>query len=70
MDNFDDIFVNALAEVDILKVEAVGMVIGRTIGVLYKGMTEAGMPEHIARQIIDQAISEMFAFITKSFKPA
>lgn len=64
-DRFDDPFINALVDVDILKVEAVGKVIGRAIGAAYRGMVDAGIDESVANTIISSAISEAFAAIAR-----
>lgn len=64
-DRFDDPFIDALAGVDILKVEAVGKVVGRAIGAAYKGMVDAGIDESTASSIIGLAIQEGLAAIVR-----
>lgn len=55
MDDFD--FLKAFVNVDILKVEAVGEVVGRAIGSLFKGMVAAGVEEHTAIAILTSAFT-------------
>lgn len=63
MDDFD--FLKAFIDVDILKVEAVGEVIGRTIGALFKGMIAAGVEENTAGMIITAAFTVAMDAILK-----
>jgi hypothetical protein len=63
-----DPFINALAGVDVLKVEAVGRVIGCALGAVYVGMVDAGVPATVANDIIDNAVDSAFAEITKMAK--
>lgn len=58
MDEFD--FIKAFTDVDLLQVEAVGKVVGRTIGVLFKGMVEVGVSEEDAHRIIQRGMRELF----------
>jgi homoserine acetyltransferase len=60
-----DPFINALADVDILKVEAVGRVVGRSIGAVRQGMIDASVPEDAANAIIQSAIEAAWAEIMK-----
>lgn len=57
-DDFD--FIKAFADVDVLQVEAVGVVVGRAIGALTKGMIEAGLSERAARMIVGVGMAELF----------
>lgn len=57
-DEFD--FIKAFADVDILAVEAVGMVVGRTIASAYNGMIAAGLTEGQADHIVRTVVSELF----------
>lgn len=59
MDDFD--FIKAFADVDILQVEAVGEVIGRASGALFRGMINAGLSHEEAFQVIKITLHELFA---------
>lgn len=58
MDEFD--FIKGFADVDLLAVEAVGKVVGRTVGVLFNGMVEVGVSEENAHKIIRCGMAELF----------
>lgn len=62
MDDFD--FIKAFADVDILQVEAVGEVIGRASGALFRGMINAGLSHEEAFQVIKIAVHELFSSLT------
>jgi hypothetical protein len=59
MDDFD--FIKAFADVDILQVEAVGEVVGRTAAAVFKGMIAAGLSHEEAFKIIQMAMRALFA---------
>lgn len=67
-DDFD--FIKAFADVDVLQVEAVGVVVGRAIGALTKGMIEAGVSERSARLIVGYATAELFKVMRESAPPS
>lgn len=58
MGDFD--FIKAFAGVDLLAVEAVGTVIGRVEGAIFKGLVEKGVSEDDAHKILRAAHAEFF----------
>ena len=59
MEDFD--FIKGFAGIDLLTVDAIGKVIGRTVGVIYIGMLDAGVPVDAAQKIIMDAWGVFFA---------
>jgi hypothetical protein len=57
MEDFD--FIKAFADVEILKVEAIGRVVGRAIGAAFAGMVEAGLSEKQSLSIIKYAMTSV-----------
>lgn len=55
----ENFFINAFANVDILKVEAVSTVVGRVLASIHKGLLEAGESEEHAAMVM-QIISKSF----------
>lgn len=58
MSDFD--FIKGFAGVNILEAEAVAAVVGRVTAALFKGMTEGGMSDVDAHQVIRSALDAAF----------
>jgi len=64
----EDFWIDKLADVNILQVEAVGKVIGRVTAAVYLGMVDAGIDDVHARAILNSATETFFRVMFEAAK--